>query len=100
MDGRFSRITLRASELVGYRAAVIACSLAEERELCERLLGQIASLESQALHGVADTELTFAPPVGGAELAQRALEHLRAQPLRRRFRREPATWTERRRTLS
>ena len=45
MGERFTRITLRANELVGYRAAVIACSLAEERELCERLLGQIASLE-------------------------------------------------------
>ena len=66
MDGKFSRITLRADELVGYRAAVIACSLAEERELCERLLGQIASLESQAVHGAPDAELTFAPPPGGA----------------------------------
>jgi hypothetical protein len=100
MGQGFPRITLRASELVGYRAAVIACSQPQERELCERLLGQIASLESQAVAGESDSELTFAPPAGGAALAQRALEHLRAQPLRRRFTREPATWTERRRSRS
>ena len=95
------QITLQASELVGYRAAVIACSQQDERELCERLLGQIASLEAaQTVAGQRDTELTFAPPAGGAALAQRALEHLHAQPLRSRFRREPATWTERRRSLS
>jgi hypothetical protein len=100
MNEKFTRITLRANELVGYRAAVIACSLAEERVLCERLLGQIASLESQAVNGAHDTEVGFVPGAGAAGLAQRALEHLRAQPLRARFTREPATWTERRRTRS
>ncbi len=95
MAGAFLRITLRADELAGYRAAVIACSRAEERELCERLLGQLASLETQALAAEPAAELTFAPPPGGSALAHRAVEHLRAQPLRRRFRREPATWTER-----
>jgi hypothetical protein len=89
MVPRFSRITLRADELEGFRAAVIACSRAEERELCERLLGQLASLEAQALSAAPDEELTFAPPRGGTVLARRALEHLRAEPLRRRFRREP-----------
>jgi hypothetical protein len=84
MADRFRRITLRADELTGYRAAVIGCSRVEERELCERLLGQIASLEAQALDADPATEFTFAPPRGGAQLARRAVEQLRAQPLRRR----------------
>jgi hypothetical protein len=46
------------------------------------------------------TELTFAPPAGGAQLARRALEHLRTQPLRQRFRREPVSRSERHRTRS
>jgi hypothetical protein len=90
MADRFSRITLRAGELPSFRAAVIACSGAGERDLCERLLGQLASLEAQALSAHPDDELTFAPPRGSIALAQRALEHLRAKPLRRRFVREPA----------
>jgi hypothetical protein len=100
MGQGYPQITLRASELVGYRAAVIACSRPDESGLCERLLGQIASLEAQSVADARDAELTFAPPAGGAMLAQRALEHLRAQPLRSRFTREPATWTERRRSRS
>ena len=100
MSDRFSRITLRADELAAYRAAVIACSHGEDRELCERLLGQIASLEALA-HAVGpDTPFTFAPPPGGVRLARLAVEHLHRQPLRRRFVREPATWTERRRARS
>lgn len=90
MDGRFSHITLRADELAGYRAAVIACSRADEPELCERLLGQLASLEAQALSVAPDTQFTFAPSGRALGLARRALEHLHAQPLRRRFTREPA----------
>jgi hypothetical protein len=89
MAERFSRITLRAHELPGYRAAVIACSRGDERELCERLLGLLASLEARALDADPATEFTFSPPPGGVRLAQRALEHLRAQPLRSRFQREP-----------
>jgi hypothetical protein len=90
MGERFMRITLRADELVGYRAAVIACAHAEERDLCERLLGQLASLEAQALSADPATMFTFAPPPGGAQLARRAVEQLRAKPLRRRFRRDRA----------
>ena len=90
MTERFPRITLRASELPGYRAAVIACSRDDEHELCERLLGQLASLEAQAFGADPSAEFSFVPPSGGLRLAQRALEHLRAAPLRRRFRREPA----------
>jgi hypothetical protein len=97
MAGAFSRITLRADELPGYRAAVIASSRYEERELCERLLGQLASLEAQALGADSAAELSFAPPPGGSALAHRAVQYLRAQPLRRRFTRAPATLTERRR---
>jgi len=85
MGRRFGLITLQAHELAGYRAAVIACSRDEERELCERLLGLMASLEAKALDCEPDAELTFYPPPGGAELAQRAVENLRAQPLRQRF---------------
>jgi len=98
MAEKSTRIRLRADELVGYRAAVIACSPADARELCERLLGQLASLEAQAIGVPPDTELNFVPPAGGLQLARRALEHLRTQPLRRRFRREPATRTGRRRS--
>jgi hypothetical protein len=87
---RLPRITLRVDELEGFRAAVIACSREDEHDLCERLLGQLASLEAQTFGADPDTELTFAPPSGGLRLAQRALEHLRAQPLRRRFRRDSA----------
>jgi hypothetical protein len=88
MGERFVRITLRAGELPGFRAAVIACSRDEERELCEWLLGQLASLEASALATEPGTEFTFAPPPGGAALAQRALKELRAKPLRRRQRRD------------
>ena len=90
MTERVLRITLHARELPGYRSAVIACSREDERDLCERLLGQLASLEAQAFDADPGAELTFVPPPGGARLAHRALEHLRAQPLRRRVRREPA----------
>jgi hypothetical protein len=85
---RFGLITLRTHELPGYRAAVIACTRPEELELCERLLGQLASLEAQALDATPDVQLSFAPPPGGAGLARRAVEQLRAKPLRRRFKRE------------
>lgn len=88
MSERFSRITLRADELAGYRAAVIACAREEERELCERLLGQIASLEAQAAAADPAAKFTFAPPPGGAKLAHRAVDSLREKPLRRRVRRE------------
>ena len=84
MGKSFGRIILQAHELPGYRAAVIACSRDDERELCERLLGQIASLEAQALDSDPQAELTFTPPPGGGALARRAVEHLRARPLRRR----------------
>ena len=98
MADRFTRITLRADELAGYRAAVIACSHGEDRELCERLLGQVASLEALARCVEPETPFTFVPPPGSVRLARMAVEHLHKQPLRRRFVREPATWTQRRRT--
>ena len=88
MADRLTSITLRADELAGYRAAVIACSHGEDRELCERLLGQIASLETLAHAVPPETPFTFAPPPGGMRLARLAVEHLRKQPLRRRFVRE------------
>lgn len=88
MAERFPRISLRADELASYRAAVIACVRSEEHDLCERLLGQLASLETQAHPAEPETEYTFAPPPAAAALAQRAVEHLREKPPRRRFRRE------------
>ena len=88
MADRFTSITLRADELAGYRAAVIACSHGEDRELCERLLGQIASLEALAYAVPPETPFTFAPPPGGMRLARLAVENLHKQPLRRRFVRE------------
>ena len=39
-------LTVRASELQRYRAAVIECTRPEERAACERLLGQLAFLET------------------------------------------------------
>jgi hypothetical protein len=50
-----------------------------------RLLGLLASLEAQALDADPDSELSFYAPPGASGLAHRAREHLRAQPLRRRF---------------
>jgi hypothetical protein len=88
MVARITRIDLRADELAGYRAAVIATSRGDERDLCERLLGQLASLETRALDADPGMRFSFAPSPGGADLAERALEHLHAKPLRRRFTRE------------
>ena len=100
MAGAFSRITLRASELVGYRAAVIACSRPEERELCERLLGQIASLETQAVAGRARRRAHVRPAAGRLRRWRSGRWSTCARSrCGSRFRREPATWTERRRSL-
>jgi hypothetical protein len=79
--GRFGTLTLHADELPSFRAAVIACAAEEDRGACERLLGQIASLEGRAAD--ADAELSFSPPSGARELAERALIELHARPLRR-----------------
>jgi hypothetical protein len=84
MGKSFGRIILQAHELPGYRAAVIACSRDDERELCERLLGTLASLEAQAMDADPDSELEFYAPPGASALAQRAVDNLRARPLRRR----------------
>jgi hypothetical protein len=77
-DGK--SITLQMHELPAYRAAVIVCAHADERERCERLLGQLASLEAQG--DAAVSQLRFAPPSRSAVLARRALEHLRRSPAR------------------
>jgi hypothetical protein len=67
-------IAIRAAELPAFRAAVIACARPSERHGCERLLGQLASLESTAI----EPELRFIPPSASAALARRAMQHLRA----------------------
>jgi hypothetical protein len=88
MAQRFARMTVRVDELAGFRAAIIASREPGEDEVCERLLGQLASLEARAIDADPGAELMFAPPPGGTALARRALEHLHARPLRRRIRRE------------
>jgi hypothetical protein len=65
-------ITLRADDLPAFRSAVIACAHPAEREHCERLLGQLASLEARAPAAM----LEFIPGRTTAQLARRALEHL------------------------
>ena len=65
-------ITLRTADLASFRAAVIACAGRADRHRCERLLGQLASLEA-----VATTQtLRFTPARATSALARRALEHL------------------------
>jgi hypothetical protein len=80
--GRFGTLSLHADELPAFRAAVIACAAEEDRDACERLLGQIASLEGRL--APPDAELSFNPPSGARELAVRALTELHARPPRRR----------------
>jgi hypothetical protein len=67
-------ITLQPEELPTYRAAVIACASTAESASCERLLGQLASLEAAAADG---TCLAFIPAARSAALAYRALAALR-----------------------
>jgi hypothetical protein len=67
-------ITLQPDELPTYRAAVIACASTTESASCERLLGQLASLEAAAANG---TCLAFIPAARSAALAYRALGALR-----------------------
>jgi len=79
--GRFGTLTLHAEELASFRAAVISCAEEEDRDACERLLGQISTLEARAHEG---DEVTFTAPPGSQDLANRALIHLRTKPLPRR----------------
>ena len=79
-------LTVRASELERYRRAVIDCTLPEEREACERLLGQLAFLETGPGGTTGADEVTFSAPPASAALAHRALERLRAELFRRRRR--------------
>ena len=67
-------ITLQPDELPTYRAAVIACASPTESASCERLLGQLASLQAAAADG---TCLAFIPAARSATLAYRALAALR-----------------------
>jgi hypothetical protein len=67
-------IILRAADLPAFRAAVIACAGPADRHRCERLLGQLASLESAAT----EATLRFVPARATAPLARRAREHLRS----------------------
>jgi hypothetical protein len=80
--GRFGTLSVRAGGLASFRAAVIACAAEEDRDACERLLGQLASLEGH--YADTDAELSFNPPPGARDLAERALAELHARPPRRR----------------
>jgi hypothetical protein len=66
-------ITLSADELPAFRSAIIACAHPAERERCERLLGQLASLEA----GAAAAAVEFIPGRSTGPLARRALDHMR-----------------------
>ncbi len=79
-------LTVRASELARYRAAVIECTQPEERAACERLLGQLAFLETGPGGTTGAHEVTFSAPPDSAELARRALERMRTELFRRRRR--------------
>jgi hypothetical protein len=65
-------IIISAADLPAFRAAVIACAEPAERERCERLLGQLASLEAAA----PDATLRFVPTRATERLAHRAAEQL------------------------
>jgi hypothetical protein len=54
---------------------VISCARPEERDQCERLLGQLASLEARS----AGPTLEFVPGPLSAPLARRAFARLRAE---------------------
>ena len=79
-------LTVRASELRHYRAAVIECMGPEEREACERLLGQLAFLETGPGGTSGAHEVTFSAPPDSAQLARRALERMHTELFRRRRR--------------
>ena len=79
-------LTVRASELARFRAAVIDCTRPEEQEACERLLGQLAFLETGPGGNRGADEVTFSAPPDSAELTRRALERMRTELFRRRRR--------------
>ena len=80
-------LTVRASELERYRAAVIDCTQPGEQEACERLLGQLAMLESGPGGTTGSHEVTFSALPNSAALARRAHERMHAELFRRRRRR-------------
>jgi hypothetical protein len=65
-------ITLRGDDIAAFRTSVIACAHPSEAEHCERLLGQLASLEARGTAGT----IRFVPGRRTAPLARRALAHL------------------------
>ena len=77
---------MRASELERYRRAVIDCTLPEEREACERLLGQLAFLEAGPGGTTGAEEVSFSAVPGSTALARRALDRMRTELFRRRRR--------------
>ena len=71
-------IILAAGDLPAFRAAVIACTEPAEHGRCERLLGQLASLEA----GATNATVRFVPHRDTTTLARRALAQLEQAPQR------------------
>jgi hypothetical protein len=65
-------ISLAAADLPAFRTAVVECIVPAEHERCERLLGQLASLEARATNAM----LRFVPAPGTHSLAFPALARL------------------------
>jgi hypothetical protein len=64
------------NELADLRVAVVDVADRNEEEAAERLLGQLAALETQPRDGGRPVE--FKPPARSADLARRAMDRLRS----------------------
>jgi hypothetical protein len=80
------RLSIAVSDLHKLRRCVVQHAEPDEFELVERLLGQLATLES--LHArEPGRAIDWTPPPGTEDLAARAVDALRLASERRRFRR-------------
>jgi hypothetical protein len=86
------RLSIAVRDLHKLRRCVVQHTAPGEADVVERVLGQLATLES--LHaGRPDATIEWTPPPGTEALATRAIDALRLASERRRFRRDP--WSER-----
>lgn len=82
------RLSIAVRDLHKLRSCVVQHATAGEADLVERVLGQLATLES--LHASRpDATIEWTPPAGTEALATRAVDALRLASERRRFRRDP-----------
>jgi hypothetical protein len=82
------RLSIAVRDLHKLRRCLVDHAQPEEAGLVERVLGQLATLES--LHAATpDATIEWTPPPGTEVLASRAVEALRLGSERRRFRRDP-----------